>query len=201
MKIKKRGIQIPVRIIINALIILFEIALLVVSAVKFSEKFLGIYWLFQLISIITVIYIINMRGNQSYKIMWIIFILLVPPVGTIFYLLWGGGRMFPHLKKHMKKCTEKFIVFGAGPSLKKHINLVKEKYDLNDYNKGYAGNNKSIDAVEVYYNTPSNIRPYKKAKYKVNNFAWQYDNEKTNGQDGYAGQFGTNINRFQIEIK
>ena len=40
MKIKKRGIQIPVRIIINALIILFEIALLVVSAVKFSEKFL-----------------------------------------------------------------------------------------------------------------------------------------------------------------
>ena len=32
-----------------------------------------------------------------------------------------------------KKCTEKFIVFGAGPSLKKHINFVKENYDLNDY--------------------------------------------------------------------
>ena len=31
-----------------------------------------------------------------------------------------------------KKCTEKFIVFGAGPSLKKHINFVKENYDLND---------------------------------------------------------------------
>lgn len=120
MKIKKRGIQIPVRIIINALIILFEIALLVVSAVKFSEKFLGIYWLFQLISIITVIYIINMRGNQSYKIMWIIFILLVPPVGTIFYLLWGGGRMFPHLKKHMKKCTEKY--FSLLPEDSKAVN-------------------------------------------------------------------------------
>lgn len=74
------------------------------------------------------------------------------------------------------------------------------KYDLNDYNKGYAGNNKPIDAVEVYYYTPDNIRPYKKAKYKVNNFWWQYDNEKTNGQDGYAGEFGTNVTKFQIEI-
>lgn len=73
-------------------------------------------------------------------------------------------------------------------------------YDTEDYNNGYAGNNKPIDAIEVYYYTPSDIRPYKKAKYKVNNFDWQYDNEKINGQDGYAGQFGTNINKFQIEI-
>lgn len=111
MKIKKRGIQLPMRIIINALIILFEIVLLVVSAVRFSERFLGIYWIFQFISIITVIYIINMRGNQSYKIMWIIFILLVPPIGALFYLLWGGGRMFPHLKKRMKRCTEKYFSY------------------------------------------------------------------------------------------
>ena len=31
-------------------------------------------------------------------------------------------------------CINKlFIVFGAGPSLKKHINYVKENYDLNEY--------------------------------------------------------------------
>lgn len=32
-----------------------------------------------------------------------------------------------------KGFTEKFIVFGAGPSLKKHIDLVKETYDLSKY--------------------------------------------------------------------
>ena len=32
-----------------------------------------------------------------------------------------------------KGYTEKFIVFGAGPSLKKHINFVKENYDLSKY--------------------------------------------------------------------
>lgn len=32
-----------------------------------------------------------------------------------------------------KGLTDKFIVFGAGPSLKKHINFVKENYDLDKY--------------------------------------------------------------------
>lgn len=32
-----------------------------------------------------------------------------------------------------KKGTSKFIVVGAGPSIKKHIKYVKENYDLNDY--------------------------------------------------------------------
>ena len=32
-----------------------------------------------------------------------------------------------------KKDTSKFIVVGAGPSIKKHIKYIKENYDLNDY--------------------------------------------------------------------
>ena len=73
-------------------------------------------------------------------------------------------------------------------------------YNIKDSKNGYAGNGKPIDRIEVYYYTPSNIRPYKKAKYKVNNYSWQYDNEKTNGQDGYAGVRNVNVTKFQIEI-
>ena len=74
--------------------------------------------------------------------------------------------------------------------------------NINDFNNGFAGDgNNIIDAVEVYYLTPNDIRPYKKAKYKVNNYDWQYDNEKTNGQDGYAGVMGVNITAFQIVIE
>ena len=74
--------------------------------------------------------------------------------------------------------------------------------NINDFNNGFAGDgNNIIDAVEVYYFTPNDIRPYKKAKYKVNNYDWQYDNEKTNGQDGYAGVMGVNITAFQIVIE
>lgn len=74
-------------------------------------------------------------------------------------------------------------------------------FNLNDYNNGYAGNGKVIDAIEVYYYTPSDIRPYRKAKYKVNNYPYQYDNETTNGQDGFGGVFGVPVTKFEITIE
>ena len=79
-------------------------------------------------------------------------------------------------------------------------------YNINDYNNGYAGNGQVIDAVRVYYNTPSDYAAqygYQKAQYRVsplngNYWPWQYDNETGNGQDGYAGAFGVAIDRFQL---
>lgn len=59
--------------------------------------------------------------------------------------------------------------------------------------------------VEVYYITPGGYA-YKKAKYRVapigrDYYSWQYDNEKTNGCDGYAGAQDVSIGRFQIIIE
>ena len=73
---------------------------------------------------------------------------------------------------------------------------------INDFNNGFAGDGKNIiDAVEVYYFTPNDIRPYKKAKYKVNDYPYQLDNEKGNGMDGYAGVYGVNATKFRIVIE
>ena len=75
-------------------------------------------------------------------------------------------------------------------------------YDINDFNNGFAGDIVNIiDCVECYYYTPNNIRPYKKAKYKVNDHPYQYDNEKTKGQDGYAGVMGVTATKFQMIIE
>lgn len=75
-------------------------------------------------------------------------------------------------------------------------------YDINDFNNGFAGDGvNAIDCVECYYYTPDNIRPFKKAKYKVNNYPYQYDNERSSNMDGYAGVFGINITKFQIIIE
>ena len=81
--------------------------------------------------------------------------------------------------------------------------------NINDFQNGYAGNNKPIDALEVYYYTPEDVikeSGYKKAVYHVSPmngeyFDWQHDNEKDNGQDGYAGEFGMPIDKVQIVIK
>ena len=79
-------------------------------------------------------------------------------------------------------------------------------YNINDYNNGYAGNGKVIDAVRVYYNTPADYAAqygYQKAQYRVSPlngsyWPWQYDNETGNGQDGYAGAFGYSLDKFQL---
>lgn len=91
--------------------------------------------------------------------------------------------------------------------------------DISDYYNGYAGNGHSIEAVEVYYYTPDTLlyneaphyqafteNGYKYAYYRVSTtgndyFPYQTDNEKNDGQDGYAGVYGRKVDRFQIVIK
>ena len=74
-------------------------------------------------------------------------------------------------------------------------------YDINDYQTGFAGGNKVIDAIEIYFFTPDGMRPFRKAKYSANGYTWQYDNEKGQGQDGYAGILGVPITELRLCIE
>ena len=73
-------------------------------------------------------------------------------------------------------------------------------YNINDFNNGYAGNGQTIDCIRIYYNTPSDIRPYKKAKYSVNDLPYMYDNEPDPNGDNFAGVYGTSAKKIKIEI-
>ena len=78
-------------------------------------------------------------------------------------------------------------------------------FNTGDAKNGYAGNGHPIDAIEVYYFTPKG-KTIHKAKYRIaptngSYFPWQYDNEHSNGQDGYAGVFGKRIGKFQIVLE
>lgn len=74
-------------------------------------------------------------------------------------------------------------------------------YNINDEINGYAGIGKTIDALRIYYNTPSDIRPYKKAKYRVNGDNWQYDNGKDKNGKNYAGIYGKDIVKVELIIE
>ncbi len=100
----KRGIKMPTRIIVSALLLIIQIALLFAAVYTLSEHFFTLYVICEFIGIFTVIYIVNSRDNPSYKITWIIFILLFPVFGVTMFSIWGGGRVMPHLKKKMLSC-------------------------------------------------------------------------------------------------
>ena len=108
----KRGANMRTRLMITAAFILLQIAVFAIIAYAFAGRRFWAYLTLQVISFITVARIVTKRGNPSYKLMWIIYILLFPIVGGLSYLVWGGGRVFPHIKKRMRKYSE-----GAEPFL------------------------------------------------------------------------------------
>lgn len=87
-------------------------------------------------------------------------------------------------------------------------------WNYKDYNNGYAGNGSpaekgsAIDAVKMYYKTPLDVvnkYGYYKVAYRVHLLGggwldWQYDTETTNGQDGYAGIYGTIIDAIEAKL-
>ena len=83
-------------------------------------------------------------------------------------------------------------------------------WNYKDDDNGYAGNGKPIDAIEIYYITPNDLRNAGKvyrAKYKVSPintsacYDWQYDTDTDNGQDGYAGAFGVAMDKIFVGLE
>lgn len=83
-------------------------------------------------------------------------------------------------------------------------------YNINDHINGYAGDGRAIDAIEIYYSTPSDYakaKGYLCAKYRISPtnsskyYDWQIDNNTGNGMDGYAGLIGKTIDKLQITLE
>ena len=106
-KERNRGIRIPTRIIVSALLLLVQLFFLFDVLYDFSLRSAGAYTLSMILGIITVVIIVNRRGDSDHKIAWIVFILLSPIFGITVYLLWGGGRVMPHLRRKMRFCEAK----------------------------------------------------------------------------------------------
>ena len=100
----KRGIPIPTRIVISAVVLFFQLIILFVMLRTLSDRSVFIYTVSEILAIITVVYIVNRRGNPSYKMAWIVFILIVPIFGIMVFMFFGGSRVMPHLKKKMREC-------------------------------------------------------------------------------------------------
>jgi len=136
-----------------------------------------------------------------------------------YYRVRAGGRWLPEVRSLTdyaglpgKAITDVAVRVTAG-SVRYRVHVKGSGWlayvtgcNVNDSKNGFAGEGAPINAVEVYYYTPAGIRPYRRAKYRVAPvgdcyWPWQYDNETTAGQDGYAGSFGRPIDRLQITIE
>lgn len=104
-KIHKRGINFPPKLTSAFFLIGVQILLLFLIIINLPNWTFHFYILSLIFSLSVIFYILNRKSNPNYKVMWIIFILLIPLFGAVSFLLWGSGKMLPAIKKRMN--TEK----------------------------------------------------------------------------------------------
>lgn len=90
---KRHFFPLGARYILSALLLGIQFSLLFALLYTLSAKFFWIYLFSQIGGAVSIILIVNRRGNSSYKIAWIVFILLVPVFGLAVYFLWGSDRL------------------------------------------------------------------------------------------------------------
>jgi cardiolipin synthase len=93
------------RVVLVSVGIALQLAWLFLIVFKMSEHYLPIAIVFNLISIIAVIWIINRPGNPTVKIAWIVPILVFPLFGGIIFILSGGKGPKKKLRRALDKTT------------------------------------------------------------------------------------------------
>ncbi|MEG2851274.1 MAG: cardiolipin synthase [Hydrogenoanaerobacterium sp.] len=87
------------RLVIVALLIVVQLAFLVWIVLSLSANMVYIYWGLQIASIVIVGWILSKDDNPSYKLAWVIPIMLVPLFGGLFYIMFGNKSINQRLRK------------------------------------------------------------------------------------------------------
>ena len=147
-KIYKSSIQ---RLAFLFLTLTIQIYIILLIIIQFKEYFLYFYFISMVVGLILVFYILNGKSNPSYKIAWIIPILILPVFGGIFYLIYGGNK----LKKGQKVKMER-------QNMKMKSSLIQDINVLNNIEKESAyAKNQSLYILN-YANCPVYENTYNK---------------------------------------
>ncbi|MCD7752261.1 MAG: cardiolipin synthase [Lachnospiraceae bacterium] len=99
------------RIVVTVIMVILEFILLLFlfwQVLRFSALIL---FFFYLLSSIYVIYLVSSKGDPAFRIGWIIVILILPPVGSLLYLLWGDKRPAKRLSSRINAQDQRIFPY------------------------------------------------------------------------------------------
>ena len=97
------------RILITAVALIVQAAWIVVSIFALAEYSQPMSILLRIISLVAVLFIIGKEDNSSYKIVWIILIMLLPFFGGILYIFAGNKKPSKHMNMQINNTKEKYL--------------------------------------------------------------------------------------------
>ncbi len=144
------------RIFIVGILLIIQLIILILILNKFEEYGWYFYFFFYIIGILVLLKIINGNANPSYKIAWIIPVLIFPVFGTFIYLIFGNkvnkkGKLLEHKNKLNKVLIQ-------------NENVLNKINDVNFYNQtNYIYKN---SGYPIYENTDTEYLKVGEVYYK-----------------------------------
>ena len=141
----KRVVQ---RVILLVSSFILQIGVISFFLLKYSESFFDFYLASLTLSIIIVFIIINNKSNPSYKIAWIVPVMIFPIFGGLFYLLYGGTKL--STREKLKMVIQNIEMTN---SLKQDDEIIKKIGDKSIYAKNQSEYILNYAKCPVYNNT------------------------------------------------
>ncbi len=95
------------RVTLVSLAIIAQIVTLALMVWRFTNYFVLFDTILMVISVLVVLFILNKRSDPTYKIAWIIPIMVFPVFGGLFYLMFGGAGLSDRMRKKMHSISDK----------------------------------------------------------------------------------------------
>ena len=141
----KRVVQ---KVILLVSSFILQIGVISFFLLKYSESFFDFYLASLTLSIIIVFIIINNKSNPSYKIAWIVPVMIFPIFGGLFYLLYGGNKL--STREKLKMVIQNIEMTN---SLKQDDEIIKKIGDKSIYAKNQSEYILNYAKCPVYNNT------------------------------------------------
>lgn len=87
------------KVVVIACLIIVQLIFLVLSVIFLTDYISWLYGVLLILSLIIVIWLVGKDENPSYKLAWVILILVLPVFGGLFYLVFGNKSMPRKLAK------------------------------------------------------------------------------------------------------
>ncbi|MEG0613947.1 MAG: cardiolipin synthase [Clostridium sp.] len=142
------------KIPIILLLILIQLGLLLSAILYFTNNFVYFYLFSIILSIVALFSVLNSDYNPSYKLAWVIPIMLFPIFGGLFYLLFGGKKTSKKIHNNLNNAIQNIQLLL--PKNKIILNEIKSN-DPSVYRQAKYINDSSL--FPVYKNTTTKYLP------------------------------------------
>ncbi len=101
------------RALIVSVLMIGQIWILLLFILRLSRYFAAVYGVFMLLSVLVALVVVNKEVNPSYKLAWVIPIMMFPLFGGLFYLIFGNTHLSKSLSARMRRVEERINLKAA----------------------------------------------------------------------------------------